>query len=130
MNSLSKTEQKEQEAHGAALEAAKGKLEDAISAFNAEMLSLFENVQAATEEYNEVVDQANGWRDDIHNAQEAFFDEKSERWQEGDRGENYSSWAEEWDNALEQVEVDCPDEIPMPEMDQVETITNLPAAPQ
>lgn len=34
----------------------------------------------------------------------SYYDEKSEKWQEGDRGSSYNDWISSWQNEVEEVE--------------------------
>jgi len=51
-------------------------------------------VERITQEINDAKDDARGIMEDAANAAEEYYDNKSEKWQEGDRGQAYSEWKE------------------------------------
>ena len=68
---------------------------------------LREAVEVAIGEANAAIIAANearqrfeDFRDGIHADIDAYFEEKSEKWQEGDAGSAYSSWRDEWDEQI------------------------------
>jgi hypothetical protein len=95
-------------------------IEDALSAIN-----------VARDTYNEDARAAYGFLEDIINDRESQFDEKSEGWQEGDRGEAARDWLDFLQGGLDElydldpITFDLTDlgatELP----DQAETLDNL-----
>jgi hypothetical protein len=83
----------------------------------------------AIDEYNGVVQDVVTYRDEIAQEMEDYYEERSERWQEGDAGQAYTNWMEAWTEVeldeLEQVEL--PDE---PEMPHADLIDDLPDQPE
>jgi hypothetical protein len=57
-------------------------------------------LNGAIDRYNEVLAEARGFVEDIYNERQGEFDDKSERWQEGDTGQIAQGWLSE----LEQIE--------------------------
>jgi predicted translin family RNA/ssDNA-binding protein len=88
-----------------------------------------EKLNAAIKKYNEVVGEAESLKDDIVAAQEEFFDGRSEKWQEGEKGEAYTGWKDEWENystdEIEEVAL-----IDLPETQHAELLEGLPEAPE
>lgn len=82
--------------------------EDRIRAAVAAINRSFEN-------YNEVLQEARGFVEDIHAERDDEFEERSERWQEGDRGDE----AREWLDALQEV-IDAMEDIAPVEIDPFE----------
>jgi gas vesicle protein len=87
-----------------------------------EITSLIEDVNIKIRDYNEAVTEAKSFMEDELGEMQQTFDEKSEKWQEGDRGEEVQAYLnelerfdpeemEEWDLELELPdfsEDDCP----------------------
>ena len=106
---------------------AKTEVEEAIAAFNAKMEEAWAEVSAKIETYNETVTAAAEFRDNIVEQRQGEWDDKSERWQEGDRGQSAQGWISEWEGAsLEPLEVEQPEELEVPDMDHDETLGGLP----
>ena len=78
-----------------ALHAIQEKLEDAFTDFNRtrteEQWAAVEQVAA---DYNQRVAEANEWQADVAGEIDAYIESKSEKWQESDRGQQYVSWKE------------------------------------
>lgn len=53
---------------------------------------------------NAVVEEAYNFVEDIHRDRQEEYDERSERWQEGDRGQATSEWLNSWEGALSDLE--------------------------
>ena len=94
--SLSKADSKRRGQLVAALRGAQSKLEDEISQFNAKLVELHVPVEAAITAYNEVVAEAEGLREDIHSQQESDYDEKGDKWKDGEKGEAFKLWMDGW----------------------------------
>lgn len=114
MKKLSKQQQEEQENLVNRLLSQKEDVEDA-----------FNRLKDEIEAYNEIVQEAEGWRSDIVGEMDAYYEDRSEKWQEGDTGSAYFDWKSEWENE-ELSEIDAPSE---PDMDQAETLDNLSVEP-
>jgi hypothetical protein len=92
--------------------------QDAVS----QMVLHIEDVNVRIRDYNEAVTEAKSFMEDELGEMQQTFDEKSEKWQEGDRGEEVQAYLnelerfdpeemEEWDLELELPdfsEDDCP----------------------
>lgn len=70
----------------AKLEDGKRELEEAITA----LVDTFNDDYVAP--MNEALNEAHGFADDIANERQSEYDDKSDRWQEGDRGQGAYSW--------------------------------------
>jgi uncharacterized coiled-coil DUF342 family protein len=92
-----------------------GELSTAVAKFNEELAKLREDLTATITEYNEVVQTAEEFRADMLSQMQSYFDEKSERWQEGEAGQAYQQWINDWEGgALTQVDLEMPDDISEP----------------
>lgn len=90
-------------------EAIHAEIEDLIAQYNADIAALVERFADAT-------DIARGLVEDAASAADVYFDDKSEKWQEGDRGQAYQAWqgrlqdvAEAIGERLEAEEPSAPD---------------------
>ena len=85
--------------------------------------SLYYNEQVYA--YNVLLEQAWELRDEIVSDQETYYEERSEEWQQDDKGEAHQEWSEEWGGAdLEAVE-----EIDEFEVEHPQTLSDLPHEP-
>lgn len=80
------------------LEIASGKLSAAITEANAKIEEANELVAAAREAYNSVLEDARNFRDDIVSRVQDEVNERSEKWQEGDKGQAATVFVEAWEN--------------------------------
>ncbi len=111
----------------AALREKGGGLEEAISTFNTAFEEAWGAVDAALTEYNDALAEAKEFTDEIHGDRQNEYDEKSEKWQEGERGEIASSWLGEWEGIdLSEIEIEKPDEIDVPDLSHADDLEGLP----
>jgi chromosome segregation ATPase len=110
------------------LESQESKVEEAVNELNSVIASHLETVESAIEAYNEVVRDANEFRDNINTEQNEFFSEKSEKWQEGEKGDAYSSWMGEWENELPEATIELPAEVQV-ELTASVQLAELPIEP-
>lgn len=109
------------------LTAAKTEVESAVAAFNEKLAEAWQEVQAKIETYNEVVTAAAEFRDGIVDSRQSEWDDKSEKWQDGERGEAASVWINEWSSAsLDALEIEEPEGLEEPGMDHDEALEGLP----
>jgi uncharacterized coiled-coil DUF342 family protein len=90
-------------------------LSTAVAKFNEELAKLRDDLTATVNDYNEVVQTAEEFRADMLSQMQSYFDEKSERWQEGEAGQAYQQWINDWEGTpLTQIDLDLPDDISEP----------------
>jgi DNA anti-recombination protein RmuC len=90
-------------------------LSTAVAKFNDELAKLREDLTATVNDYNEAVQAAEEFRADMLSQMQSYFDEKSEKWQEGEAGQAYQQWINDWDGTpLTQVDLEMPDDISEP----------------
>jgi hypothetical protein len=88
-----------------------------------------EALRSSVEAYNELVEEARGFAADIAAQAEEDIGEKSERWQEGERGEAAQEWQREWENAeWEEVELPTIERISFDNLDHADVLDGLPEA--
>jgi len=124
---LSKKEDAEREVLAAKLENAAQELEQKIADFNRMLWESNSILQEAIDAYNDVLDQAQSFVEEISEAAENEHAEKSESWQESDRGQAAYEWVEEWRNVeLDYVIIDMPDELSLHIEDNASILRDLP----
>ena len=74
------------------------------SAFAAKFKRLSEKIESLVSEYNDTVNAANAFIQEIHEKQDDYYSERSEKWQESDKGSDYESWMSEWEEEIEEIE--------------------------
>ena len=65
------------------------------------------------------IEDAQEFAQEIIGAQDDYYDNRSEKWQEGDRGQAYDEWRTEWDQSTEGLR-DYEWEIPDPDLEPPE----------
>lgn len=82
------------------------------------------------EEYNEAVGDAAMWRDEIVSDMSNYQSERSEKWMEGEAGQAYQEWIDEWEAAeLESLETpEMPDELEYPHSDEIDNLSSEPGS--
>lgn len=77
-------------------------VQTALGVFNGTVHEELSTLNSAVVEYNELLGNARTIIEDARDAAQGEYDDKSERWQEGERGEA----VQEWLNELEGLELD------------------------
>jgi len=109
---LTQAEAKRRDELVEALQKAQGELDDAVSEYNEKSQEIRGPVEEAVSAYNAVVEEAHDFAEDVASDGDTAFDEKSEKWQEGERGEAARSWIDEWQNAdFNEIEINWPDDL-------------------
>jgi hypothetical protein len=78
------------------LEKAFCETESRIHEANAEMDSQVECVNEAISDYNTLLDEFEEGCAEVEGDIRSYMDERSEKWQESDRGQLYETWADGW----------------------------------
>lgn len=98
----------------ARLQVAEADLGSAIERYNELLESAQGGVQAALQRFNDLLTQAQEFCTEVAGEAQSEWDERSEKWQEGDNGQAAASWIESWESAageLDEIEVDFPDPV-------------------
>jgi uncharacterized coiled-coil DUF342 family protein len=99
-------------------------LNEKIDEFNAELSDAYN-------ELNEAIDELNSFREEVQSDMQNYYDERSDKWREGEAGEQYQEWINVWEN----ISIDQLDVPEVNELDQVDTddfrqeVIDLPASP-
>jgi ABC-type transporter Mla subunit MlaD len=80
--------------------------QEAIQTYNAEVEDLInQGIDEKVCAYNELVQEANGWIEETSSDFQNQFDEKSERWQESEKGDLAADYINSFEIVLEEVEM-------------------------
>jgi hypothetical protein len=124
---ITKIEAKALAEHRIELARLRERIEDEFRALSAELREIALPLNGLISEYNAALDRTKGFIDGVAEEHRDAYDEKSDRWQEGDRGQAALAFVEEWENVylseIEEVEIVAPDE---PEFGSVDTLDSLP----
>jgi len=117
MNSIGVQNAKDRNALVTRLHDSKGDLDAVIEVYNAKLAELFALVQEALEVYNATIWDAQSFRTDLVSELEGYRDERSDKWQESDRGQAFEDWIQEWENLdLDEVTIDEPEPLETPDV--------------
>lgn len=109
---LTKDEQKDKDTHTADLRGDWGKVEDAKSLAESVIQRALDDLKQAVETFKATAERAEAFRDEVATRLREEFDDKSETWQEGEKGQEASAFVESWESASCEV-----DDMEVPELD-------------
>ena len=101
-------------------------LESAVEEFNTQMDEAWAKLETAIGSYNEVVGDANSWKTDVAGQIQEYIDGKSEKWQEGEAAQRYEAWKSPFDEQIDAVELEKPDNLESDVEDAAEALEQLP----
>ena len=107
------------------LEERAGRLRSAIDVANNLIEEAAVAVNAEIEAYNEILAEGRQFASTVAQAAQGEISEKSEKWQEGRRGEVATAWASEWED-VDLSEVDLVSLDPIEEPDHAAILAELP----
>lgn len=128
MKRLDKDDTQRKAALADELDAAYTALDAAIADYNLAVATKWIPVQSAIDNFNEVTERAQGFRDDVARQIEDYMGERTEKWLEGERGQAYEEWRSAWDSAqLGTIELVQPDDIDLDifEIQSADTLRDL-----
>jgi phosphoenolpyruvate-protein kinase (PTS system EI component) len=79
------------------------KVEDAVLVFNTALAAARATLQESIDAYNEAAEALRGHIADVHRELEDEYDERSEKWQEGEKGEAAKAWLDTLEQFPESV---------------------------
>jgi len=127
MKRLNKDHRAAYERHKETLEELREAACDAVVNYNYE-LECLDSPAPALEALNEAIGEFNSWVTEVQEQMQGYFDERSEGWQEGERGEQYQAWIESLDCEVDEVDTE-PDEPPQMDTPEIE-ITEIVESPE
>jgi len=104
MNKLTKDHEKRLTELRERWDSARAELETAQNEANKQIADAVTALNAQIAAMNAIVSDANELRDEIASAAQDYMGEKSEKWQEGERGVAYQEFASAWENEVEEIE--------------------------
>lgn len=134
MKSIPKQVRKDIDDIVAKLRAEQAEIDGALSEYEDAVTSGRDQINEKIAAYNEKLTELREIVTEQVSAMDDYMGDKSEKWQDGERGQEYSEWKDTWDNAgasiddIEELQVEVPSEITWPEgLDDIEA--GLPPAP-
>lgn len=116
MKKITKAQQDQIDAAIKAADDSQSDLVAAIEEYNQHRDEIVAVVEQALETYNDKLQAIKDVYEGIAEEARAYYDERSEKWQEGDAGTNYNEWIDTLEAVeFDEVELDLPDELPMPD---------------
>lgn len=115
--------------HSKKLEELEKKIEAGIRKYNQTLSELFNQIQADKQDYESELEETNEFLESVHSEMQEYFDERSEKWQESEKGSAYQDWMDEWNSPLNEVELPEPQELLIEGLDAAEILDNLPEEP-
>ncbi len=104
---------------------------EAIKAFNVAQAEARAKLTKPTDTLNGLIEQWNEWCSDLCSVATDWHDERSEAWQESEKGEAYREWISAYDNAsLEEVESPEVEDLDAEGIDTELITENLPDGPE
>lgn len=126
MKRLSKAQQTTHETISAKLSGAREDLKGAVATFNDKVAALFaEIVQPEVDAFNAAQTEANEFLQEVHEEMESFYEERSDKWKEGDAGSAYEDWKSSWEMEIEELELEEPPTYDEPEVNGVDEFEGL-----
>jgi len=124
---LNKKESAQRVDHVNAIELAGVKLSTAICEYNEVVGAAREALQEAVNAYNETLGEARDFVEDIASSRREDFDNKSERWKEGENGSAAETFTSAWEGIeLEEFDPEVAQDIDEPDLPHRDDIENLP----
>lgn len=115
------------------LQSASERVESAITDFNTSMSELWnDSVLESLNDYNTVVEQAREFVEERHDQMQSQYEDRSEKWQQSEKGEAFQEWLNEWEEAqseLEDIDLAMPVEVDTPDFSAVDAMDELSMEP-
>jgi hypothetical protein len=109
------------------------RLNDAAEAVRAALVTVNAEIagklNSAIENYNLILSVAEAFRDEIVSELEHYASDRSDRWQNSERGQIHEAWKQEWE-VLDVTGLDAIDEIDEPEMAHANELESLRPQPE
>jgi predicted nuclease with TOPRIM domain len=106
-------------------------LTETIEVFNAALTTHQKAVEEALQSLNGVIVEGKDWLEGISQEQSDYYEDKSEKWQEGENGQNYDAWKELYENVsgTDELTIEFPDPLEVPDCELPDELENLPDEP-
>lgn len=104
MKKLSKDQKKRKEQLSKQLSEDHGVLQAAVERFNKVVEEQWAAVEDAQNQFNETLQAAKDFTEEIADAVDSYINEKSDKWQESEAAQNAMEWRDEWSGFEADVE--------------------------
>jgi len=111
MKKISKDQIKRRDELQGKLQSLMADLETACEAYNEALREKWSAIDDALGEYNEAIGEVNEWQQEIASDIQSYMDDRSEKWLESDKAQEYESWREEFEDEIEEVKLEQPEEL-------------------
>jgi chromosome segregation ATPase len=99
------------------MEDLQSKVEEIVTKANSEL-------EALVEEFEDARHDAFGALDDICNEAQDYFDERSEKWQDGDKGDQYRDWISSLEEVRDHLDQSITLSVEFAEKDEIEAMVS------
>jgi predicted nucleic acid-binding Zn-ribbon protein len=124
---LSKQEIATRDEHVEKLEKAWADLQQAVNAYNEAETKQRELVDKAVADYNDVMNEAKSFAEEIANRTDGEYEDKSEKWREGEKGQAAAEFKYAWQSIdMEEIELAWPVELDIDDPDHAPELAELP----
>lgn len=124
---LSKLERERRDEIAAALREHADNIGKLVDAYNAATEEPRAAIEAAVEAYNALLGDATEFAQDIATQADNDISEKSEKWQEGERGQAATQWKDEWEGlSFDDLDIEMPDELTFDPPEHADTLDGVP----
>lgn len=115
-----------------ALAEKRAELDSALEAFNAQIAPLSADLRQAIEDYNSLLFDARAFVEEFVAEMQTEFEDKTERWQDSDRGQAVAEWISDLENSadFEDVGFEEPQEIELDAPDHAALLDDLQLEPE
>ena len=111
MKKISKDQIKRRDELQGKLQSLMADLETACEAYNETLREKWSAIDDALGAYNEAIGEVNEWQQEIASDIQSYMDDRSEKWLESDKASEYESWREEFEDEIEEVTLEQPEEL-------------------
>jgi hypothetical protein len=110
----------------------RAELDKALEAYNEQIAPLSADLRQAVQDYNTLLFDVRALIEEFATEMQGEFEDKSERWREGDRGQSISEWISELESAsdFEDIEFEEPQEIVIDADDHAALLDDLQLEPE
>lgn len=127
MKALIKAQKTERDALLSILRDRMTDLQDDVATFNDGVAALLASLQVGVDNYNEASDSVKGWLESVRESIQEYVDDRSEKWQESDKAQEYQDWLEAYAVDLEDFNLPDIEPVSLDDLeDYAETIEQLP----
>lgn len=98
----------------------------AVRRMNEQIDFMWPPVYSAQKKYNELLEKADEWQSQVHADMEEHSDNESQQWRESEEGQQYIAWMRKFTTDSEEMRLNKPQPMELPELDEVIQLARLP----